>query len=60
MLNVGDEVVIRVRVVEDHGDDLTVRVEASRGATTVQVGRNDLVGGVIAINHKALQGRAAR
>jgi hypothetical protein len=38
----GDEVIIRGRLVEDFGDDVTVRVEAPRGSTVVQVAKRNI------------------
>ena len=38
----GDEVIIRCRLVEDFGDDVTVRVEAPRGSTVVQVAKRNI------------------
>jgi hypothetical protein len=47
---VGDEVIIRARIVEDFGDDLMVRVEAPRGGTVVNVARRHVYQKVVSSN----------
>jgi hypothetical protein len=41
-MDVGNQVTIRGRLVEDFGDDVMVRVEAPRGSTVVNVAKRDI------------------
>jgi hypothetical protein len=42
-MKAGDEVVIRARLVEDHGDVVVVRLDAPRGDSPVPVDRSNVL-----------------